>query len=167
MEIKIEEKKIMNAADEGMDAFLQVVTDAIYDAIGGELNNEAMGKLNNDQIVLLAYCIIRDEVMDGGFVQLIHNGYGGFIFLNPTAKMLKMWGVNDLAKSLYALRDLYEKYHERIERDCTDDEFMAMFEQFEEFDDYDDDFVENEELYTDEIAHYVDANLDKFCEIIK
>jgi hypothetical protein len=62
---------------------------------------------------------------------------------------------------------LYNKYHEEIEKDCTDEEFMALFERMSEFDDFDDKFVENEEQWTDEIAHYIDDNIEKFATIVK
>ena len=92
MTIRIPESEIIRAANEGMDAFIQVFNDAIMEAIGGELNETTMQELNGEQITLLAYIILRNEVMDGGFVQLIHNGYGGFIFLNPFAKAMRLWG---------------------------------------------------------------------------
>ena len=98
---------------------------------------------------------------------MIHNGYGGFIFMNPVAKMFKFWGLRDLARIVYDVHPLYKKYHEEIERDCTDEEFMAMFEHFPEFDDFDDEFVENEEEWTAAVAHYVDGHLDCFARIDK
>ena len=42
---------------------------------------------------------------------------------------------------------------------------MALFEQFPEFDDLDDTFVENEEQWMDDIAHYIDDHLEKFATI--
>jgi hypothetical protein len=42
---------------------------------------------------------------------------------------------------------------------------MALFERFPEFDEYDDQFVESEEQWTDDIAHYIDDNLEKFATI--
>ena len=42
---------------------------------------------------------------------------------------------------------------------------MALFEKFPEFDDLDDKFIENEEEWTDTIAHYIDDNLEKFATI--
>ena len=151
---------------EGMDAFIGVFVKAIYDSIGGELTPETMQELNADQMTLLAWNTLHEEVMDGGFVQLIHNGYGTFIFKNPFAKALnKLWGMRELSKLIYDAHTLYAKYHEQIERDCTDDEFMAMFEQFPEFDDMDDEFVEREEEWTEQIARYIDENIEKFAVI--
>lgn len=165
-DVVIKDAALREAAEEGMDAFLRVFIDAIRSAIGGELTAETMAELNADQITLLAYDILHEEVMDGGFVQLIHNGYGGFIFLNPFAKALRQWGMRDLSKLIYEAHTLYNKYRAEIERECSDEEFMAMFERFAEFDDMDDHFVENEETYTSQMACYVDEHIDRFARII-
>ncbi|MDO4309111.1 MAG: DMP19 family protein [Prevotella sp.] len=166
-EVIVKDADLRRAADEGMDAFLKVFIDGIYAAVGGELTAETMAELNADQVTLLAYNILHEEVMDGGFVQLIHNGYGGFIFLNPFAKALKMWGMRDLSKMIYEAHTLYNKYRQEIEKDCSDDEFMELFERFAEFDDMDDRFVENEEEYTAQVACYVDEHIDRFAKIEK
>ena len=166
IQVEVKDVDLQNAAAKGMDVFLQVFVDGIYSAIGGEITQESLSSLNSDQITLLAYITLRDEVMDGGFVQLIHNGYGGFIFKNPFAKAMKMWGLKDLSKMIYDVHTLYAKHHEEIEKECTDDEFMALFEQFPDFDEYDDDFVENEEKWTSDIAHYVDSNIASFAKIV-
>ena len=156
---------LQQAAMEGMDAFLQVFVKATYDAIGDELTAETMQELNADQITLLAWNILHEEVMDGGFVQLIHNGYGPFIFKNPLAKALKLWDLKELSKLIYDAHTLWLKHRENIEKDCTDEEFMALLEQFPEFDDLDDLFVEHEEEWTEDIAHYVDDHLERFATI--
>ena len=91
MQVQIKETEIIQAAQQGMDAFVEVFYKHILESIGGELNAEGMQKLQADQITLMAYMIFREEVMDGGFVQLIHNGYGPFIFLNPFAKAMRLW----------------------------------------------------------------------------
>ena len=164
-EVIVKDADLQQAAMEGMDAFLQVFVKATYDAIGGELTAETMQELNADQITLLAWNILHEEVMDGGFVQLIHNGYGPFIFKNPFAKALKLWDLKELSKLIYDAHTLWLKHRENIEKDCTDEEFMALFEQFPEFDDLDDLFVEHEEEWTEDIAHYVDDHLERFAKI--
>ena len=164
--ITIEESDIISSAREGMDAFVNDYVSAIRKAIGGELTAETMGWLSADQVTLLAWDILHAEVMDGGFVQLIHNGYGPFIFKNPFAKAVKqLWGMRDLSKMIYDAHTLYAKHHEAIERDCSDEEFMALFEQYPEFDDLDDLFVEQEEVWTEQIARYIDKHLDRFATV--
>ena len=163
--VTVKDQDLRQAAGEGMDAFVACFVTAIKDSIGGELTAETMSQLNANQITLLAWQILHDEVMDGGFVQLIHNGYGPFIFKNPFAKALKFWGMRPLSKLIYDAHTLYVKYGQQLECDCTDDEFMALFEQFPEFDDLDDKFVEEEEAWTEQIARYIDNNIEKFATI--
>lgn len=165
-EITISDAALRKAAEDGMDAFVGVFITAIREAIGGELTAETMAVLNSDQVTLLAWDTLHQEVMDGGFVQLIHNGYGPFIFKNPFAKALnKMWGMRELSKLIYDAHSLYAKYGVAIEKDCTDEEFMALFEKYQEFDDLDDQFVENEEQYTAQVASYIDEHLERFAQI--
>lgn len=163
----IQENKIIEAAEEGMDAFLEAFKDAIMESIGGELNADTMQQLNADQITLLAYMTYREEVMDGGHVQLIHNGYGPFIFLNPFAKAMRLWGLKEFSKFLYKGREFYEANAEALTKECNEDDFMALFEQYPEADDLDDEFIEMEEEVTSLIAHYVDENIGNFAEIQK
>ena len=165
IEVKIQDGILRKAAGEGMDAFVGAFVQAIKETIGGELTAATLGELNSDQITLLAWDVLHEEVMDGGFVQLIHNGYGPFIFKNPFAKAVKLWGMRELSKLVYDAHTLYVKYHEPLEKDCTDDEFMALFEQFPEFDDMDDEFVEKEEAWTEQIARYIDENIDRFAKV--
>ena len=44
----------------------------------------------------------------------------------------------------------------------SDDDFMALYEQLDMFDDFDDEFVSNEESYTEDVARYVDENILEF-----
>lgn len=162
---KVKNSDLRNAASAGMDEFLKVFTDAIMASVGGELTADTMAELNSDQITLLAYDILHNEVMDGGFVQLIYNGYGSFLFRNPFAKAIKGWGIDELASLVKKAGKLYFKYKNEIERECTDDEFMAMFEQYPEFDDLDDLFVENEETWTGMVACYVDEHIERFVTV--
>ena len=164
-EVIVKDADLQQAAMEGMDAFLQVFVKAMYNTIGGQLTPETMGELNADQLTLLAWDTLHQEVMDGGFIQLIHNGYGPFIFKNPVAKVLRLWEMRELSKLIYEAHTLWLKHREKIEMDCTDEEFMALFEQFPDFDDLDDQFLEYEEEWTEDIAHYVDDHLERFATI--
>jgi hypothetical protein len=166
-QVTIQDATLQKAATEGMDAFVGAFVAAIKETIGGELTADTLSELNSDQITLLAWDTLHQEVMDGGFVQLIHNGYGPCIFKNPFAKAVKLWGMKELSRLIYDAHSLYVKYHEQIERDCTDDEFMALFEQFPEFDDLDDEFVEREEEWTEQVAHYIDEHIEKFANVEK
>ena len=125
MKPTLTEQSLIAAAQESPDALFDLVADALFDSIHGELNAESMQTLNSQQITLLAYKILRDEVMDGGFVELIHNGYGPFIFLNPFAKAMRLWGqdveadtgtaiLHDFSRLVYKGRKLFERYGDEL-----------------------------------------------------
>lgn len=166
--VTIPHTTLTQAAKQSTDTFLQTFVDAYNKTLGGGLNARNMDILNGEQITILAYSIFRQEVMNGGFVQLIHNGYGPFIFDNPFAKAMRLMGAHDFAKLLYKARRLYQKHKTQLTQQCTtDDEFMALFEKFPEFDNLDDKFIEMEEQVTNTLARYIDQNIQTFAQVIK
>ena len=127
MKIRVEDAALRAAAEAGMDEFLLVVVNAFRKEVGEELTAEAMEKLSGEQITLWAYILLRDELCDGGFNQLIHNGYGDFFFLNPFAKAMRLWGLKDLSKLIYKGRELFELHGAEIKKPCSDEAFMALY----------------------------------------
>ena len=137
-----------------MDDRLQEIREHILARVGGALTAGSMQQLTADEVTLLAYCTLREEVMDGGLVQLIYNGYGPFIFLNPFAKAMRLWGLKDFSKLLYEGRKFFEEHGAKIQQEMSDEDFMALFEQFPEADDFDDAFIENEEDITRQVLDH-------------
>lgn len=162
MEQHIKEEDLQQAAQQGMDAFIDVFVQAYLNMGQGQITAQLMEQLNGDQLTLLAYHIFREEVMDGGFCQLIQNGYGPFIFENPFAKAMRLWGLKDFSKVIYKAREVYDAHKEDLTRSRSDEEFMAMYEQYEAFDDLEDWFIEEEEQLTAMVAYYVDEHIDRF-----
>ena len=225
--IEVIESALQKAAGEGMDEFIQVFTDKYKEVIGGELTADTMPLLTGEQHSLLAYQIFRDELMVGGFCQLIQNGYGGYIFDNPFAKVMRLWGADEFSKLIYKAKKIFDANRKDLEKErtddiivggfCqliqngyggyifdnpfakvmrlwgadefskliykakkifdanrkdlekerTDDEFMAMYEQYEAFDELEEVYLEMEEQVTALIASYVDEHLELFAKIIK
>lgn len=163
--VKISDKDLRAAAEGGVDAFLGLFIDRYWAEMGGELTAEGMAKLNGHQNTLLAYSIFRDEMNDGGFVQLIQNGYGGYFFRNPFAKAIKLFGAKQLAKLVYEAKDIYQENQTALEQDCTDEEFLARYVDFEIFDELEEKFFLIEEETTDVIAQFVDENIELFAEV--
>ena len=165
--IKISDKALMNAAKNGNWAFLEVFIDAYKQATGDELTAESMAKLNGWQNVLLAFSVFRDEVRSGGFVQLIYNGYGPYIFENPFAKAMKEMGAKELSKLVYKAREIYELRKDDLAKEVEEDELCETYLDYEEFDPLDDEYIELESDSISAIAHYVDEHIDDFGEVVK
>ena len=166
IEVKIKDSTLRKAAEGGMDDFMQAFVDAILDAVGGTLTAEGMSQLTADQITREGYTMNREEKMNGGIEQKKQKGLGPIYFSKTFDKAPASWGMIDLARLVKKAHRLYDKHRKRIEIECDDDEFMALFEQFPDFDTLDDEFVANEERWTDEIACIIDNDIEKFATVI-
>lgn len=162
---KINDKVLKEAASNDTDRFIALILEAYKEQMGNTLSTEAFQRYSPDQITLWGYAVLHEEVMDGGFIQLIYNGYGPFFFDNPFAKALRLWGLHDLSKLMYKVKRLYDKEKKELTRERTDEDFMALFESHPEFDELDDLFVEREEEFTHMVAIYVDDHLADFIEV--
>ena len=164
-QITVSDADLRKGAEEGMDAFLKVLIDKYLEVTGGKFNADTMPLLNGYQHTLLGYHFFREEVMEGGFVQLIQNGYGPYIFDNPFAKAMRMFGAKDFSKLIYEAKKIYDAHRADLEKERTEEEFMAMYEQYEAFDDLEEQYMEEEEQITAQIATYVDEHLDSFAQV--
>ena len=99
------------------------------------------------------------EVTDVALRQAAGEGMDAFI-------VMRLWGVGDLSKLVYAAKKIYDSHRDDLERERTDEEFMAMYEQYEAFDELEDEFLEKEEEYTALVAGYVDEHLELFAKIV-
>ena len=166
MVITVTDAALRKGAMEGTDAFLQVFIDKYLEVTGGVVNADTMPLLNGYQHTLLGYHFFREEVNEGGFVQLIQNGYGPYIFGNPFAKAMRLMGAKEFSKLIYAAQEIYIDHRKDLDRECTDEEFMAMYEQYEVFDDLEEKFMDMEEQITAQIAEYVDQHLEQFALVV-
>ena len=144
--------------------FIEWVTDGYLAAVGGALTEENMEMLSAEQHAVLCYRYVLDEVMEGGFIQLIMNGYAPYVLEGPFPMVVKKeWGMKDFSKLLYEVKKEYHKHQEELSKDMDEDEFMAMYEQLEELNELGDDFLdEPQEEVSPAVAKMIMENLEKF-----
>ena len=150
-------EQLNKAWNEGAEAYIDLLTDAYNERLGGSLTAENITLLNTDQLTLLAYRTLLDEVMQGGFIQLIQNGYGPFILDGPFAMMMKkQWGLRQFGQFIYDVQHEYHRHREELEADLDDEQFMALYEQQETMNELGDQFLDDyQEDVTPAIAAYV------------
>ncbi len=164
--IQINSTVLSEAGGKGMDEFLQVFVDAILQKIGGNLTHESMAKLNGSQHTLLAWHFFTTEMREGGFVQLIQNGYGPYIFENPFAKAMRQFGCSELSKLIYKAKEIYDANKKELTRETNEEEFNAMYVDFEVFDELEERYFDMEEEQTALLAQYVDEHIEDFAELL-
>lgn len=143
--------------------YLNSETDQLIARIGGQLTNDNMNLLSLNEHCLLAYRYLRDEVMDGGFIQLIQNGYGPYVLLGPFPMLMKKeWGQKQFGQFLFDVAREYKAHRSELEADKSDEDFMAQYEQFEALNDYGDDYLDDyEETVTPAIVEHYQSLTDK------
>ena len=157
--IMVKDADLRKGAEAGMDEFLQVFIDKYLELAGEELSAEMMSLFNGYQHTLLGYYYFRREVLEGGFVQLIQNGYGPYIFDNPFAKAMRLFGAKDFSKLVYEAKKIYDENREDLEKERDEEAFMAMYEPYEAFDDLAVPVMDMEEQVTAQVASYMDAHI--------
>ena len=102
--------------------------------------------------------------MEGGFIQMILNGYAPYVLEGPFPYVVKKeWNMRDFSKLLYDVKREYHKHQEELSREMDDEEFMALYEQLEELNELGDDFLdEHQEKVTPIVAKMIVDNLDKY-----
>ncbi len=63
-DIKIKDSLLRVSSQRGFDAFVQVFVDAINKSIDGNLTPDSMHQLSADQITLLGWNFLRNEVLE-------------------------------------------------------------------------------------------------------
>ncbi|MBQ6561293.1 MAG: DUF4375 domain-containing protein [Paludibacteraceae bacterium] len=165
--VKIKDSEIKEALKDGdILAFFDLFVSHYADVFKDGYTAEAMAKLNASQHTIWAYHLLLEELDEEGFVGLIQNGFGGYFFKNPVAKMLKTFGAVKTSKLLYKAHDIYAANKEDLERDKSDDDFIASFEEYEEFDPIEEEIIEISEQEKKLLAYYIDEHIEEFAEIL-
>lgn len=144
--------------------FIFALTDGFLEYVGGGLTAENMGMLNTWQHTLLAYRYMLEEVMEGGFIQLIQNGYAGYVLEGPFPLVLKKeWGMKDLAKLIYDVKREYHRHADEFDDEMSDADFMAVYEKLDVLNEYGDAFLDDfQENSTPKIRDFVVENAVNF-----
>lgn len=148
----------------GSADFITFVTDAYLDAVGGQLTADNMELLSVEQHALLCYRYMLDEVMEGGFIQLIVNGYGPYVLEGPFPYVVKKeWGMKDFSKLLFEAKKQYNLHKEELLRDMSEEDFMAMYEELDDLNMLGDDFLDDhQEQVSPAVAEMVMKNIEKY-----
>ncbi len=164
-EIHINKERAIEAYGQMSAAeFVMFVTDYYLQELGGGLTSENIMSLNAHQHTLLAYRYVLEEVMEGGFIQLIENGYAPYVLEGPFPIALKkLWERKELSKLLFNVKKEYHAHMEEFAKEKTEEEFMAMYEELEKLNDYGDDFLDDyQEKETPAIAKLVIENIELY-----
>jgi hypothetical protein len=131
-------------------------------------HREIMTKLNISQQTFLTFYLIDGSMRIGdnrGFLQLIYDGYGEYVFEKPFAKIIKTWGAIKISEIVEKAKSLYEKHKDKVEDAKTDKELSYLCSEITDFEMLDDEYMTVSDEETEKIKEYIENNTNEFAII--
>ncbi|MDQ1087912.1 DMP19 family protein [Siphonobacter sp. SORGH_AS_1065] len=154
--------EIEGAKDDAWD-FLFLFIEPYIEILSSDPSGKIVEEFSAEQHTLLAFNDLYGQVTNGGFLQLIQNGYGSYIFENPFSEYIRSWGASEMATIVDEAKVIYEKNKEDLEKETTIEEFSDMYKKYDVFEPLDDKFYEVMDDEIDIIKAFVENNLSNFA----
>ena len=139
------------------------ITDDMY-----HNHREIMPKLNSSQQTFLTFYLMEESMHSGkncGFLQLIYDGYGEYVFEKPFAKIIKTWGAIKISEIVERTRSLYKKYKDKVEKVKTEEELSYLCSEITDFEGLDDEYIRISDNDEKKIKEYIENNTNEFAII--
>lgn len=124
-----------------------------------------LDSFTNEAAVLLLFSTLRGQVENGGFIQLIQNGYGPAILDSPLGPDLARWGATQTAELLDKARAIYQAHRVYLERPRALAEFSALYKEFTQFEPLENQFYDLAASQTASVRAYVAQHLPQFARV--
>ena len=160
----ITKEEIETTGDDPL-SFIFLFAEKYLALISADSTGRIQQRLSPEQTVLLAFVTMDNEVSNGGFIQLIENGYGSYIFNNPLSDYLRDWGATATALIIDLARDIYHDKKETLEKEKSLEEFAKMYQEHKEFEEIEQQYYAVIESERDIIKKYMEAHLERFTEL--
>ncbi len=143
----------------------------LYELLSAPLHEEMykrqdfnfLDELSEGQQLLISYDYVRMQVQQGGFIQLIQNGYIGLLPDMP--EWFTTMGANDMAKVIDDALKVYVLNRELLDKETTVEEFAKLYEELKEFEIIDERFQESDAETVFKITEYIKSHIKEFAVI--
>ena len=153
----------MARSDNDYQAIFDLFVQPLHEEMYKRQDFGFMDELSEGQQLFLSYDYIRMQVLQGGFIQFIQNGYIGLLLNMP--EWLTATGADELAKLLDDVLKVYVLNRELLDKSTTVEEFALLYQELKEFEHLDDTFTSLEPGTIQRFAGYALANPNEFAII--
>lgn len=145
-------------------------TQALFDLLCQPIHEELykvqdfnfVDELSKGQQIMVTYDYIRVQVKQGGFIQLIQNGY--VILLAQMPEWLTSIGANDMAEVMDDVLKVYVLNREVLDKEYSVEDFAKLYDELREFEDIDNRFEQYDMDTIEHILNYADGHLEEFIK---
>lgn len=139
----------------------ELLTEPLLEELYRQGDFDFLNRINPGQAVFLSYEYVRQQVLAGGFIQCIQNGYVPLIAL--LAEQLPSLGLSGLADLLDGVLIWYVENREVLEKDGGIPYFAALYDRFPQTQEWDRRFSEGDAETIRQLADFAAARMDQFA----
>lgn len=145
-------------------------TQALYDLLCQPIHEELykvqdfnfVDELSTGQQIMVTYDYIRVQVGQGGFIQLIQNGY--VLLLAQMPEWLATVGADNMSQVIDDVLKVYVLNRELLDKDHSVEDFAKLYDELTEFEEIDARFQEYDVETMQAILNYADTHLEEFIK---
>ena len=156
----LKEKKAATDPDELYELLVAPLHEELYKRQSFDFFNE----LSTGQQLLISYDYVRSQVEQGGFIQLIQNGYIGLLPSMPG--WLQVIGASEMAQVLDDVLKIFVENKDILGKERSVEEFAMLYSQFKGLEQSDTDFIQLNEPTVKLILEYAMHHPEEFVEVI-
>jgi hypothetical protein len=156
-------KAELDAVSESPSDYILLLEDRLYSILASDHTGIIRQQFTTDQNVLLAFNLLDSQVCHGGFIQLIENGYGAYIFDSALSEQLDAWGAIEISSIIDKGRIIYHLKKNVLERKKSLEEFAKLYQEHPEFHDLENQFNNIIDAERKRIKEYISGHIDRFC----
>ncbi|MBS1771958.1 MAG: DUF4375 domain-containing protein [Bacteroidetes bacterium] len=162
-EVKAEEFEAAIAAEDSQ-IFWDLLIQPLHEELFRRQDFNFLDDLSEGQQLLLSYDYVQMQVMQGGFIQLIQNGYIGLLPTMPG--WLQIIGDYEMAKIIDDVLKVYVLNKEELDKKTTVEEFAQLYNEYKEFEALDEKFRELNMPTTEKLLTYAKHHIEEFVKLI-
>jgi len=144
--------------------YFELLVEPLHEELFKRKDFGFLDELTEGQQLLLSYDYIRMQVMQGGFIQLIQNGYIGL--LPPMPNWLFAINAGEMAAVIDDVLKVYVLNHELLEKETSVEEFAKLYDELKEFEIIDERFEGLNESTINKILAFATQHIGEFATVV-
>jgi hypothetical protein len=143
--------------------YFDLLTQPLQEELYKRKTFDFLDELSEGQQLLLSYDYVQNQVLQGGFIQLIQNGYIGLLPDMPA--WLTNVGATVMAQLIDDVLKVYVLNKDTFDKANSIEAFVKLYDELKEFEMIDTQFRETNEATLSLIMAYAENNLDEFITV--
>ena len=111
----------------------------------------------------MAFNILYGEITTGGFLELIKNGYGSYIFESLFSQTLKKWGLIEMAVQIDKAKKIYFENKAELETLRTAEDVLEMYKRYPDLNTLDNAFFRIMNSEAEKIKTHIEKHIHDFA----